>query len=182
MRIPVSISILYWFRILKVALAFEFEFIQTTLYSIGFDDFCEASKNKTLKDIAVFTSASEGFSIKNTNCSVSESLRRLKSVAEAAKERGVRVRGYVSCIAKCPYDGKIDPESVLRVTEGLLAMGCYEVSLGDTIGAATPGDIERVLNRLITSGINVDNLAIHCHDTYGQALANILLSLQVRFM
>ena len=133
-----------------------------------------------MRDIAIFTSASEGFSQKNTNCSVSESLEKLKQVADAARDRSIRVRGYVSCIVKCPYDGKIDPANVLRVTEALLGMGCYEVSLGDTIGAATPGDIERILVTLNKAKIDPKSLAIHCHDTYGQALANILIALQVR--
>jgi len=132
-----------------------------------------------MRDISIFTSASEAFSLKNTNCSISESLANLKTVAEAARSKNVRVRGYVSCIAKCPYDGKVDPDRVVRVSEELLEMGCYEVSLGDTIGAATPGDIERVLEGLARAKIDTNNLAIHCHDTYGQALANILMALQV---
>lgn len=145
---------------------------------VGFEGFYEATQGK-LKEIALFSSASEGFSLRNTNCSVSKSLQKLKVVAEAARAENIRVRGYVSCIAKCPYDGKVDPDSVVRVSEELLTMGCYEVSLGDTIGAATPGDIERVLGRLEKAKIDTNNLAIHCHDTYGQALANILIALQV---
>lgn len=93
-----------------------------------------------MKEIAVFTSASESFSVKNTNCSIKESLERLKTVTSAAKNKKIRVRGYVSCIAKCPYEGPVDPDKVLKVTTELLDMGCYEVSLGDTIGAATPGN------------------------------------------
>lgn len=103
----------------------------------------------------------------------------MKSVAAAAKSKNIRVRGYVSCIAKCPYDGNVDPDSVVRVSEELMGMGCYEVSLGDTIGAGTPGDIERILGKLEMAKIGTNNLAIHCHDTYGQALANILIALQV---
>lgn len=132
-----------------------------------------------MKEIAIFTSASEGFSLKNTNCSVAESLQKLKAVAVAARAKSIRVRGYVSCIAMCPYDGKVDADRVVRVSEELLAMGCYEVSLGDTTGAATSGDIGRVLGRLAKANIDTKNLAIHCHDTYGQALANILTALQV---
>lgn len=132
-----------------------------------------------MKEIALFTSASEGFSQKNTNCSISESLNKLKQVVSSALEKDIRVRGYVSCISKCPYDGKIDPVNVLRVSEELIKMGCYEISLGDTIGAATPGDIEKVLDELFKAKIESKNLAIHCHDTYGQALANILTAIQV---
>lgn len=91
-----------------------------------------------LKEIAIFSSASEGFSLKNTNCSVSESLERLRSVTKAAVSKGIKVRGYVSCIVMCPYDGRVDPDNVLKVSSEMLEMGCYEVSLGDTIGAATP--------------------------------------------
>lgn len=97
-----------------------------------------------MKDIAIFTSASEGFSQKNTNCSITEALQRLRLVAKSATEKGIRVRGYVSSIVKCPYDGMINPDSVLKVSSELLDMGCYEVSLGDTIGAATPGKHGRI--------------------------------------
>lgn len=104
---------------------------------LGFEAFYEASKGK-LKEIAVFTSASEGFSFKNTNCTISESLQRLSSVVKAAQEKDIKVRAYVSCVAKCPYDGNVDPEMVSKVSSTLLNLGCYEISLGDTIGAATP--------------------------------------------
>jgi hydroxymethylglutaryl-CoA lyase len=93
-----------------------------------------------MKEIAIFTSASERFSLKNTNCSIEESLERLRTVSRAAKNKNIRIRGYVSCIAKCPYEGAVDPDHVVKVTTELLNMGCYEVSLGDTIGAATPGN------------------------------------------
>lgn len=92
-----------------------------------------------LKNIAVFTSASESFSHKNTNCSVKESMERMKEVIRAARSNNINIRGYVSCITHCPYEGKIDPDAVLRLTTELLESGCYEVSLGDTIGAATSG-------------------------------------------
>lgn len=105
---------------------------------LGFDNFYNVTKGK-MKEIAIFTSASEGFSQKNTNCSISESLERLKIVAKSAADKGIRVRGYVSSIVKCPYDGTVSPDSVLNVSSKLLEMGCFEVSLGDTIGAATPG-------------------------------------------
>ena len=112
--------------------------LMVLLYA-GFDNFYAATNGK-MKEIAVFTSASESFSVKNTNCSIVESLERLKIVTRAAKNKNIRVRGYVSCIVKCPYEGLIDTDKVLRVTTELLNMGCYEVSLGDTIGAATPGN------------------------------------------
>ena len=112
--------------------------LMVLLYA-GFDNFYAATNGK-MKEIAVFTSASESFSVKNTNCSIVESLERLKIVMRAAKSKNIRARGYVSCIVKCPYEGLIDPDKVLKVTTELLDMGCYEVSLGDTIGAATPGN------------------------------------------
>ena len=146
---------------------------------LGFENFYQASLGK-MKEIAIFASASEGFSLKNTNCSISESLERLKSVAKAAQERDIKVRGYVSCIVKCPYDGLVDLNSVLKVSTELLEMGCYEVSLGDTIGVATPGDIERIIDYLVDKKIETKFMAIHCHDTFGQALANILRAIQVK--
>ena len=106
---------------------------------VGFENFYAASKGR-IKEIAVFTSASETFSVKNTNCSVADSLERLKAVTRAATSKEIRVRGYVSCIVKCPYEGSVDPDRVSKVTTELLDMGCHEVSLGDTIGAATPGN------------------------------------------
>lgn len=105
----------------------------------GFDNFYAAT-NGRMKEIAVFTSASEIFSVKNTNCSIVKSLERIETVTRAAKSKNIQVRGYVSCIVKCPYEGSVDPDNVIKVTTELLDMGCYEVSLGDTIGAATPGN------------------------------------------
>lgn len=131
-----------------------------------------------MDEIAVFAAASESFSQKNTNCSISESLGKLKEVSRVAQREGLRVRGYVSCIVKCPYEGTISSEAVERVTSALLEMGCYEVSLGDTIGAGRVGEIEALLSRLLKR-INPTQLAIHCHDTYGQALANISKALEV---
>ena len=133
-----------------------------------------------MKEIAVFTSASEGFSKKNTNCSISESINRLREVTKAANGRGINVRGYVSCIFKCPYDGNVREDDVLKVTSELLDMGCYEISLGDTLGVGTAGDIERVLERLYHAKIDPTSLAVHCHDTYGQALSNVLRALEVK--
>ena len=122
--------------------------------------------------------ASQGFVTRNINCGIEESLKRFEEVCNAAKEDGVLVRGYVSCVVECPYDGPTEPETVAWVSERLLAMGCYEVSLGDTIGAGTPGSFSRMLESVLRS-VDVNCVAVHCHDTYGQALANIYASLQV---
>ena len=120
--------------------------------------------------VAVFASASEDFSQANINCSVAESLERFRPVCEAAGERGVPVRGYVSCAIACPYDGPTDPTDVARVTEALLLMGCHEISLGDTIGAGTPNSVDAMLDAVL--GIAPpDRLAGHFHDTGGTALA-----------
>ena len=127
-------------------------------------------------EIAVFAAASESFSQRNTNCSISESLTRLKSVAEAARLNNIRLRGYVSCVLGCPYEGEIEPTAVLSVCEQLLAMGCEEISLGDTIGVGTPANASALVNDVSTV-IAIEQLAVHFHDTYGQALANILACL-----
>ena len=127
-------------------------------------------------EVAVFASASEGFSRQNINCSVSESLARFEPVLAAARERGTPVRGYVSCITACPFDGEIAPAQVVRVAERLLAIGCYEVSLGDTLGAATPPKVERLLGELLAR-VPAARLAGHFHDTKGMALANIQVCL-----
>lgn len=127
-------------------------------------------------EVAVFASASEGFSRQNINCPVSESLARFEPVLAAARERGTPVRGYVSCITDCPFDGEIAPARVARVAERLLAIGCYEVSLGDTLGAATPPRVERLLGELLAR-VPAARLAGHFHDTGGMALANIQVCL-----
>ena len=127
-------------------------------------------------EVAVFASASEGFSRQNINCSVSESLARFEPVLAAASERGTPVRGYVSCITACPFDGEIAPAQVVRVAERLLATGCYEVSLGDTLGAATPPGVERLLGELLAR-VPAARLAGHFHNTRGMALANIRVCL-----
>lgn len=127
-------------------------------------------------EVAVFASASEGFSRQNINCSVSESLARFEPVLAAASERGTPVRGYVSCITDCPFDGEIAPAQVARIAERLLATGCYEVSLGDTLGAATPPRVERLLGELLAR-VPAARLAGHFHDTKGMALANIRVCL-----
>lgn len=126
-------------------------------------------------EVAVFGSASETFSQKNINCSIDESIQRFKPVAKAALKNGKTVRGYVSCIAGCPYEGKIEPDAVLRVAGELLSIGCYQVSLGDTIGAGNPDQVSALLEHLFTS-ISGDKLAGHFHDTGDRALANIQAS------
>ncbi len=128
-------------------------------------------------EVAVFGAASETFSRKNINCSVAESLDRFATVSEAARAHGVRVRGYVSCVLGCPYEGEIEPAAVARVVERLLAMGCYEISLGDTIGVGTPGKAQTLVDA-VSRVAPVTKLAAHFHDTYGQALANILAVLE----
>ncbi|WP_439859429.1 hydroxymethylglutaryl-CoA lyase [Pseudomonas sp. MBLB4136] len=136
----------------------------------------EAALEAGVKEVAVFAAASESFSQKNINCSIGESLQRFLPLLEAAEQHGVRVRGYVSCVLGCPYDGFIAPEQVARVASDLFAMGCYEVSLGDTIGTGTAGDTRRLIE-VVGRDIPRDRLAGHFHDTYGQALANIYASL-----
>ena len=128
-------------------------------------------------EIAVFASASEGFSQANINCSIAESLDRFAPVMMAAKKAGIPVRGYVSCITDCPYDGPTDPAKTAEVAQSLLAMGCYEISLGDTIGKGTPKTIERMLDAVLPL-IPAPQLAGHYHDTHGYALENITISLK----
>jgi hydroxymethylglutaryl-CoA lyase len=128
-------------------------------------------------EVAVFAAASEAFSMKNINCSIAESLERFEELMGLAAKRDIPVRGYVSCVLGCPYEGEVQPESVTAVTDSLLKMGCYEVSLGDTIGTGTPGSMQRLLDCLLADH-DVSKLAVHCHDTYGQALGNILVALQ----
>lgn len=137
----------------------------------------EAAIEAGVTEIAVFVSASEGFSQHNIGCSRAESLERLRDVAEAAADRNIRMRGYVSCIAGCPYDGAVAPDDVAAMAEALVALGCYEISLGDTIGVGTAGQIRNVVERVAT-GIPRDQIAMHFHDTYGQGIANVLASLQ----
>lgn len=129
-----------------------------------------------VKEIAVFLSASEGFSKKNTNCTVQEGIDRITDVIKKAKENDLKVRGYISCVVGCPYDGHVKPSSVSRVAEALISHGCYELSLGDTIGVGTKITIENMLYDLMNM-TSPDKLAIHCHDTYGQALVNVCIAL-----
>jgi hydroxymethylglutaryl-CoA lyase len=146
----------------------------------GFDQAIAAKAN----EVAIFAAASESFSRKNINCSIAESLQRFEEIMAAAKAHDIPVRGYVSCILGCPYEGPITEENaeshfakVKQVTQKLLDMGCYEVSLGDTIGTGTPRFSEQLLQTLLES-IPRHQLAVHFHDTYGQALSNILVALQ----
>tara|TARA_B100000029_G_C17275619_1_gene851525 strand:- start:82 stop:819 length:738 start_codon:yes stop_codon:yes gene_type:complete len=128
-------------------------------------------------EVAVFSAASEAFNQRNINCSIGESLARFEPVMEAAARDQIKVRGYVSCVVGCPYEGAISPEKVRDVSQSLLDMGCYEISLGDTIGIGTPGEVATLLE-LLTQTIRASQLAVHCHDTYGQALANIYVALE----
>lgn len=129
-------------------------------------------------EVAVFGAASEAFTQKNINCSINESLERFRPLVEKAQQDGIPVRGYVSCVLGCPYEGEIDPAKVAEVSAALLEMGCYEISLGDTIGVGTPEAAKRMLEQVMAR-VPVGKLAVHFHDTYGQALANIYAALQM---
>jgi len=132
-----------------------------------------------VKEIAVFATASEAFSKANTNCSIEESIRNMKLVIEEAKRHNIRIRGYVSCIVGCPYEGETKPATTAYLASIMLDLGCYEISLGDTIGVGTPRKIKRVLNELLhISSNNMNYYALHCHDTYGQGLLNIYAGLE----
>lgn len=136
----------------------------------------EAAREAKAQSVAIFAAASETFSRKNINASIDESLDRFAPVAERARADGVALRGYVSCTIACPYEGPTAPEAVADVTQKLIDLGCYEVSLGDTIGRGTPGDTQRLLDGVLPR-VEAAKLAVHFHDTWGQALANILVSL-----
>lgn len=125
-----------------------------------------------VKEIAVFTAASDAFNRKNINATVDESLERIRPVAEQARLAGLKVRGYVSTVLGCPYQGAVPLSEVVRVSEALFHMGCYEISLGDTIGVGTPHAARNML-RAVRSAVPIEQLAVHFHDTYGQALANV---------
>ena len=128
------------------------------------------------KEVAVFTAASESFTRKNINCSIDESFEKFADVMAAAKANDIKVRGYVSCMVDCPYEGAIDPKQVVKVTQRLLEMGCYEVSLGETIGTATPDRVKNVWEACLAE-LDAKVLAGHFHNTYGMAIANIYQSL-----
>lgn len=129
------------------------------------------------REVAVFAAASEAFSQRNINCSIAESLQRFEPILQAARHQDIAVRGYVSCVAGCPYQGEVQPGAVAQVAKALFDMGCYEVSLGDTIGVGTPGQIKGLLE-VIAKQVPMKHLAGHFHDTYGQALANVFAALQ----
>ena len=140
----------------------------------GFD----AARAARCDEVAVFVAASETFSRKNVNCSIAESLDRVRPVAEAAAAHAMRVRGYISCVLGCPYDGVVAPERVRDIAGALLAMGCYEISLGDTIGTGTPGKTRKLL-ATVAEAVPIARQAGHFHDTYGQALANVYAALEM---
>jgi hydroxymethylglutaryl-CoA lyase len=129
-------------------------------------------------EVSVFGSASESFSQKNINCSIADSLKRFRPVIDKARKNNVAVRGYVSCVLGCPYEGDIEPAKVASVAQELYDMGCYEVSLGDTIGTGTPVKVQDMI-AAVSQDIPMEKLAAHFHDTYGQALANLLAALQM---
>ena len=129
-------------------------------------------------EVAIFAAASETFSHKNINCTIDESLGRFEPVMAAARDANIRVRGYVSCVVGCPYEGDVPPDKVRHVAAQLMQMGCYEVSLGDTTGVGTPADIQRVIDACCAE-MPIEQLAVHLHDTYGQALANIYAALEM---
>jgi hydroxymethylglutaryl-CoA lyase len=138
----------------------------------------EAARAAGATEVAVFGAASEAFSKKNINCSITESLDRFGAVVEAAKKTDIKVRGYISCVVACPYEGDVKPDKVAEVAGALYDMGCYEISLGDTIGTATPGKTQAMIQACLKR-VPVAKLAGHYHDTYGQALANIYASMEL---
>jgi len=138
----------------------------------------EAAVDAGAEEVAVFAAASESFSQKNINCSIAESIERFAPMFDAAKQKRIRVRGYVSCVVACPYEGAIAPARVADVSARLFEMGCYEISLGDTIGAGTPGSVLPMLEA-VAAHVPIEQMAGHYHDTYGMAVANIHAS--VRF-
>ncbi len=129
-------------------------------------------------EVAIFAAASEAFSQKNINCTIAESITRFETLISAAKAQQIPVRGYISCVAGCPYAGQVDPQLVATIADDLLALGCYEISLGDTIGVGTAGQIKSLIE-IIARKIPIEKIAVHMHDTYGQALANIYAALEM---
>ncbi|NND93008.1 MAG: hydroxymethylglutaryl-CoA lyase [Granulosicoccus sp.] len=138
----------------------------------------DAAIDADVSEVAIFAAVTESFSMKNLNASIAATLSRYETVLSRAAAAGLPVRGYLSCVLGCPYEGAVAPEAVRRLTRHLLDAGCHEVSLGDTIGTGTAGSMNHLLDVLLDGGIPVERLAVHCHDTYGQALANILVALQ----
>ncbi|MCW1991093.1 hydroxymethylglutaryl-CoA lyase [Bradyrhizobium diazoefficiens] len=137
----------------------------------------DAARAAGAKVVSVFAAASEGFSRANINCTVAESIERFKPVLARAKTDGIKVRGYISCVLGCPFDGEIKPKAVADLASTLWDLGCYEISLGDTIGVGTPAKAKEML-RAVSADIPAANLAMHFHDTYGQALANLYAGLE----
>ncbi|XP_009763933.1 uncharacterized protein [Nicotiana sylvestris] len=138
----------------------------------------EAAVAAGAKEVAIFAAASESFSRSNINCSIEDSLARYRDVALAAKNHSIPIRGYISCVVGCPVEGAVSPSKVAYVAKELVDMGCFEISLGDTIGVGTPGTVIPMLDA-VTQVVPVERLAVHFHDTYGQALSNIIVSLQM---
>jgi hydroxymethylglutaryl-CoA lyase len=138
----------------------------------------EAARAAGATEVAIFGAASEGFSRKNINCSIAESLERFRPVADAAREAKIQLRGYISCVVGCPYEGEVKPQKVAEVAAALYGMGCYEVSLGDTIGVGTPAKTQAMIEAC-AARVPIGKLAGHYHDTYGQALANIYASMEL---
>lgn len=140
----------------------------------GFERALAAGAN----EVAIFAAASESFSQKNINCSIAESLQRFEVLTAAAQTQKIPVRGYISCVAGCPYSGEVNPQIVAGIARDLLAMGCYEISLGDTIGVGTASKVQQLIE-ITAKEVAVEKLAVHMHDTYGQALTNVFAALQM---
>lgn len=138
----------------------------------------EAALAAGAQEVAVFAAASESFSRKNINCSIAESLERFAPVMEAAHNAGVKVRGYVSCVLGCPYEGDVDPKAAARVAKNLFEMGCFEISLGDTIGVGAPTAVKALID-CVRAHVPIPALAGHFHDTYGMAAANVVAALEM---
>ncbi len=132
-----------------------------------------------VKSIAVFTAVSNTFNLRNINCNIKDSLQRIEQVIVEAQKHHIKIRGYISCVLGCPYEGETDMTLTAEIAKRLLDLGCFEVSLGDTIGVGTPGKTQQLLEKVITNKIDIGKIAVHFHDTYGQALANIFASLQL---
>ncbi len=133
---------------------------------------------KKVDTVCVFATASEEFSIKNTNCSIKDSLKRIEEVIKEAKKNKIRIRGYLSCVLGCPYEGKVSYEKTAELANFMIEQGCYEISLGDTIGCGTPLEAKKLFE-IVSNNIDIKKLAAHFHDTYGQALSNIYAVLQL---
>ncbi|MBN3494123.1 hydroxymethylglutaryl-CoA lyase [Vibrio neptunius] len=158
----------------KITRASNVKYAALTPNMRGFEQAIDANAD----EVAVFTSSSQGFCQKNINCSIEESLERFRPLVAEAKDKGIPVRGYLSCIVDCPYDGPTEPSQVAKVAQALLELGCYEVSLGDTIGTGTPIKVANMLDAVFER-VPSHQVAVHFHDTWGQALANIYQALQM---